>query len=235
MKVAAVLPVILSRDEAVSLVLDRKIAGRLALDHLLARVARVDQLSGIVVATTSRASDDAVEAFCRARGIACSRGAEDAAENQLGLVLAASRSIGAGAALLVRADSPLIDPAILRRVVDLVLMTDGMLDFVGTTLAQSYPRGMDVEAVTVAALEDADRRCADSAPRGDAAAYPRETSRLYRLLTVTAEEGLARPDLGFDLRSDADCEAIAKILDRFDGRSDIPLGEIIAFVDGRPE
>ncbi|MFZ2491922.1 MAG: spore coat biosynthesis protein F, partial [Thermoanaerobaculia bacterium] len=145
----------------------------------------------------------------------------------------ASRSLGAGAGLLVRADSPLIDPAILQRVVDLVLMTDGMLDFVGTTLARSYPRGMDVEACTIAALEDADRRCADIATRGDAAAYLRQNSRLYRLLTVAAEEGLARPDLGFELRGDADSEAIAKILDHFDGRNDISLRELIDFRDGR--
>ncbi len=233
MKVAAVLPMISLGDETVCHLLDRMVAGRPALDHLLARLARVDQLAGIVVATTSGASDDPVEAFCRARGIACFRGGADSAENRLGLVLAASRSVGAGAALLVRADSPLIDPAILRRVVDLVQMTDGMVDFVGTTLAQSYPRGMDVEACTIAALEDADRRCADIATREDAAAYLRENSRLYRLLTVAAEEGLARPDLGFDLAAEKNLARIAGILDHFDGRSDISLGEIIAFVDGR--
>jgi spore coat polysaccharide biosynthesis protein SpsF len=233
MKVAAVLPMISLGDGAVCLSLDRMVAGRPALDHLLARLAQVNQLTGIVVATTSRASDDPVEAFCRARGIVCFRGAEDAAENQLGLVLAASRSVGAGAALLVRTDSPVIDPAILQRVVELVLMTDGMVDFVGTTLARSYPRGMDVEACTIAALEDADRRCADLATRGDAAAYLRQNSRLYRLLAVTAEEGLARSELGFELRGHADLEPLARLLDHFDGRNDISLRELIDFVDSR--
>lgn len=144
-----------------------------------------------------------------------------------------SPSIGVGAGLLAHIDAPLIDPAILQRVVDLVLLTDGMLDFVGTTLARTYPRGMDVEAFTVAALEDADRRCADTETRRDAAAYLRQNSRLYRLLAVEAEGDLARPDLGFDLRSDADLDPIARILDHFDGRSDISLRELIAFVDGR--
>ncbi len=233
MKVAAVLPLISSENEAVSLWLDRKLAGRPALDHLLARVARVAALAGLVVATTSRASDDPVEAFCRAREIACFRGEPEGAEDRLGLVLAAARSMDAGAVLLVRPDQPLLDPAILQRVVDLVAMTDGMVDFVGTTLAQSYPRGMGVEACTVAALDDADRRCADFEARRDAAAHLRQNSRLYRLLAVAAEDGLARPDLDFELCRDADLERIAEILQHFDGRSDISLREMIDFLDGR--
>jgi spore coat polysaccharide biosynthesis protein SpsF len=231
MKVAAVLPVTLGRVG--SHVLDRTIAGKPVLDHLLARMARVNGLDSITVATTSDPSDDPVEQFCRTREIACFRGGEDAVQNQLGLVLAASKSVGAGAGLLAHAESPLIDPAILQRVVDLVLMTDGMVDFVGTTLARTYPRGMDVEAFTVAALEDADRRCADAATRRDAAAYLRQNSRLYRLLAVQAEEGLDRPDLGFDLQGDADIDMIEAILDHFEGRSDIDLGKMIAFVDRR--
>lgn len=231
MKVAAVLPVILGR--AGSHVLDRTIAGKPVLDHLLARVARVNGLDSINVATTAHSSDDPVEQFCRTRDIACFRGGEDFVQNELGLVLAASKSVGAGASLLARVQSPLIDPAILQRVVDLVLMTDGMLDFVGTTLARTYPRGMEAEAITVAALEDADRRCADAATRRDAAAFLRQNSRLYRLLAVQAENGLARPDLGFDMRGDADLEIIEAILDHFQGRSDLDLGEMTAFVDRR--
>jgi len=231
MKIAAVLPVILYGDAVGPEVLDRMVAGRPVLDHVLVRLARVDGLDGIMVVTTSSPADDPVECFCRARGIGCYRGAEDGAENRLGLILAAAKSIGVGAGLLVRSDAPLIDPAILQRVVDLVLMTDGMLDFVGTTLSRTYPRGMDVEAFTVAALEDADRRCADTAIRRDAAAYLRQNSRLYRLLAVEADAGLARPDLGFDLRSDADLDSIARLIDHFDGRSDISLREMIAFAD----
>jgi spore coat polysaccharide biosynthesis protein SpsF len=233
MKIAAVLPVFLHGDGAGLQVLDLMIAGQPVLDHVLVRLARVDGLDGITVVTTSSPVDDPVEGFCRARGIACYRGAEDGAENRLGLVLAAAKSIGVGAGLLVRDDAPLIDPAIMQRVVDLVLMTDGMLDFVGTTLARTYPRGMDVEAFMVAALEDADRRCADPASRRDPAAYLRQNSRLYRLLAVDAEADLARPDLGFDLRSDADLDPIERLVDHFDGRSDIPLREMIAFVDGQ--
>jgi spore coat polysaccharide biosynthesis protein SpsF len=231
MKVAAVLPVILGRMGP--RVLDRTIAGKSALDHLLARLARVNGLDTFIVATTSAPSDDPVEQFCRMRDIACFRGGDDCVQNELGLVLTAAKSVGAGAGLLGRAESPLIDPAILQRVVDLVLMTDGMLDFVGTTLARTYPRGMDAEAFTVAALEDADRRCVDDATRRDAVAYIRENSRLYRLLAVQAEEGIARPDLCFELRSDADLESLTKILDRFERRSDISVGEMIAFADAR--
>lgn len=229
MKVAAVLPVVLC-DRAVN-PLAPHCAGRSVLDHLLARLARVDRLAATIVAATTGPSDDPVAEFCRARGIPCFR--DDRAEDRLGLVLAAARSVGAGAALLVRYQAPLIDPAILQRVVDLVHLTDGMLDFVGTTLARAYPRGMEVEACLVAALEDADRRCADAELRSDAAAFLRQNSRLYRLLAVEAEADVARPEHGFALSSPADLANIVQILEHFDNRSDISLGELIAFAEGR--
>jgi spore coat polysaccharide biosynthesis protein SpsF len=233
MTILAVLPVSLWDGDVGRLALGCEVGGRLPLDHVLARLAGVNGLTGLVVATSTSVSDEPVEAFCRARGIACFRGAKEAADDRLGLVLAAARSSGARAVLLVGADTPLIDPAILQRVADLVLLTDGMLDFVGTTLARTYPGGMAVEAATVAALEDADRRCADPATRRDAMAYLRQNSRLYRLLVVEAETELARPDLRFDLATEADLEVIAAIFARFDGRSDISLRELIDFADFR--
>jgi spore coat polysaccharide biosynthesis protein SpsF len=230
MKVAALVP--LCPGAARPSVLDRKIAGGSALDHVVARLARVNGLGAVVIATSSRPCDDRVEQFCRTHEIFCFRSAIDECD-ELGLVLAALKNVGAEACLLARAESPFVDPAILQRVVDLVLMTDGMVDFVGTTLARRYPAGMNVEGFTTAALEDAGHRCANFDIRRDAAAYLRQNSRLYRLLAVEPEPDMARPELGFDLQSDADLETLGEIAGFFGGRTDISLAELIAFVDTR--
>lgn len=230
MNVAALLPILLDGDGTASRLMERQVSGQPVVGHVLDRLTRIAQLDKILIVTTSRACDDPVEAFCEARGIEVYRGREEGA-NSLGLLLAAARSAGAQGGLLVRADSPLIDPAILQRVVDLLSMTDGMVDFVGTTLARTYPRGMDAEAFTLAALEDSDRRCADPELRRAATAHLRQNSRLYRLLSVQPEDGRARPDLAFDVGCDADLEAVARIFRHFGGRADLSLDELIGFAD----
>lgn len=228
--VVAIVPAVLGGAGPNGARLLEDILGAPVFAHIAARVALVARLAHLVVATTLHASDDPVDAACRARGIACFR-ADVEADNALGLVLAALKATSAKAGVIVRSDSPLIDPAIVDRVVTLVEMTDGMVDFVGNTLARTCPRGMEVEAVTAAALEDADRRCADPADRRDPTLYLRRSSRLYRLLGVAAEGDLVRPDL--DLSCEMDSETVTTVLRHFAGRTDFSLREIIACLDAR--
>lgn len=231
MKVTAIVPACLAGDGRNVLLL-REICGEPVLGHVLDRLQLVERLDRIIVATTTAGVDDPIEVYCRTREIACFRGTETA-ENQLGLVLAALKSVGAKAGAIIDGGSPLIDPAIVDHVVNLIEMTDGMLDFVGNDLAPTYPRGMAAEAFTVPALEDADRRCADPQTRREATLYLRRNSRLYRLLGVKAEGDLDRPDLALDVTREADMDFVTSILRHFDGRIDFSLREIIAYVDAR--
>jgi spore coat polysaccharide biosynthesis protein SpsF len=126
----------------------------------------------------------------------------------------------------------LIDPLIIDQVANLVEMTDGMLDWVGTNLSPVYPGGMDVEGFTLAALEDSDRRCADPAVRAQGTLYIRQNSRLYRILSIKTTPELNRPDLSFRVEKEEDLTAIAAIVRNFHDRNDYSLSEIIAFKEG---
>jgi spore coat polysaccharide biosynthesis protein SpsF len=228
MQVAAVVPVTLADSGALALT---EIAGKPALQHVLERIARVERLSGRYVVTTADAADDPVDAFCAATGTPCIRGTQ---ADELGRVLAALKSIDAKAAAILRPTAPLIDPAIIDHVVNLIEMTDGMVDYVGTDLAPTYPRGMEVEAFTRAALDDADRRCLDPIERASATHYLRHNSRLYRLLGVKAPEEVARADLSLDVSKGADFSLMESGLIYFSGRPNASLADIIAFIDSHP-
>jgi len=103
-----------------------------------------------------------------------------------------------------------------------------MLDWVGTNLAPAYPKGMDVEGFTIAALEDSDRRCAETDVRAQGTLYIRQNSRLYRILSVKAPPELNRPDLSFSVDTDADLDAMEALLAGFSGQNDFTLGDLIA-------
>lgn len=206
MKVAALVPVSFAQSDTLAL---HRLAGRPLLSHLCARLAGVERLAMILIVTSTDACDDRLESFCRSESLACHRGAEF---DELGRVLAAMKAIDIKAAAIVRPNAPLIDPAIVDQVATLMEMTDGMVDYIGTDLSGTYPRGMEVEAFTRAALDDADRRCLDPEERAAAGLYLRRNSRLYRLLAVKAPDGLQRPDLRFDISDAADIPRLEALL-----------------------
>lgn len=240
MQVAALIPVSLRAATADSepghcdrnsLVLS-ELAGEPLLGRIGARLAQVARLESLTVVTSAATADDGIAHFCNDRGLTCFRSTQ---QDELGRVLAALKFLEAKAAVCVRANAPLIDPAIIDHVANLVEMTDGMLDYIGTDLAQTYPRGMEVEAFTRAALEDADGRCGDPAERNSAALYLRRNSRLYRLLGVKAPEPLQRPDVRFDVESAADIARLESLLRHFAGRINFSLEDMIAVLDAHPD
>jgi len=226
MNVAAVVPVEMG---AAGLPL-ADLAGQPLIGHVLDRLATVDKLASIMVVTTTAAGDDAIAAYCALRSTPCFRGDP---ENALSRILSALKSTQAKGCALVSPFAPLIDRAIIDHIVNLLQMTDGMLDWVGTQLTPSYPQGMDVEAFTHAALEDADRRCADRETRREPALYLRQNSKLYRLLSVKAAPDLTRPDLRLGAEDPRDWPLLASVLRHFSGKADIGLADIFRFLDAQ--
>ncbi|WP_156895636.1 cytidylyltransferase domain-containing protein [Massilia putida] len=131
------------------------VAGRPMLGHLIDRLRQVHRADGIVVATSAAPDDDAIVSFCESQAVAVFRGSE---EDVLSRYAAAAKYTCADVVVRVTADCPLIDPAIVDRVIGTYL-TSRDLQFVSNTIERTYPRGMDVEVFSRAILEEA-QRCA---------------------------------------------------------------------------
>jgi spore coat polysaccharide biosynthesis protein SpsF len=224
MNVLAIISAAIIRDGRETGVL-APLAGEPLLGLLLQRLARADKLAGVMVTTSDDAEDEPIRAFCAARGVACQTGGHD---DLIGRLLAALRAAGAKGGVMIDARNPLIDPALVNQVADLLQMTDGMLDWIGNTLAPTYPRGMEIDGFTLAALAEAEARCGEPEQRRGGPAFLRENSRIYRPLSLKAPPEAARPELRLDLESMDDVPRIEAILRRFEGRTDFSLAELIA-------
>ncbi|ACB94090.1 cytidylyltransferase domain-containing protein [Beijerinckia indica] len=227
MRPVALVPVTLTEEDCGKLVL-YEVEGQPLLTHLFGRIGLAKNPDGLLVVTTQEEADDALAALCAAHEIPCYRGESG---DRLRLLVEALKASGKKGAVLIHPDSPLIDPAVIDHVANLVELTDGMLDFIGTTLTPTYPLGMDVEGFTLAALQDSDHRCADAEERAQGTFYLRSHSKLYRILSVKPEDGLHRPDLSLAVRSHEDLPKFAAILAHFKGRQDYTMAELIAFLD----
>jgi spore coat polysaccharide biosynthesis protein SpsF len=210
----------------------RSVAGRPLLQCLIERLRRARRIDRIIVATSTLPENDSIAAICAANDIDYFRGSE---EDVLGRTVGALMSADAATGVVVFGDGPLIDPALVDRIVDVFMSADPAYDLVGNDLATTYPPGMEVEVFPADVLADADARCNQADVREHGTLYVRQNPERYRLLNVEAPPHLRRPDLELEVDTEEDLEVIEAIVKNFNGRTDFTLEEIIAFLNRRPE
>lgn len=119
-----------------------EVAGKPLLGHLLERLRRCKLAERIVVATSCEESDDAIEFFCRSRGVDCCRGPLDNVAERFRKVVEQYDFDGF---VRVCADSPLLDQRWIDRAVKIFI--DGNYDIVTNTYKRSFPKGQSIEVV----------------------------------------------------------------------------------------
>jgi spore coat polysaccharide biosynthesis protein SpsF len=126
------------------------LAGRPVLAHVVDRVRHAHRVHEIVVATSTDASDDAIQAWCDAAGVACWRGS---LHDVLDRYHQAAQAHHADAIVRITADCPALDPTIVDEVVDTFIT--GGYDFCG--LAGEFPDGLDCTVFAASAIARAHR------------------------------------------------------------------------------
>jgi spore coat polysaccharide biosynthesis protein SpsF (cytidylyltransferase family) len=110
----------------------------------------------VVCAVPEGPADDPVAEVAQAHGAVIFRGAE---QDVLARYLGAARAVDADIVLRVTSDCPLIDPAVCGAV--LKLRQRMAADYASNNQPPSWPHGLDCEAMTRAALEEAARVATD--------------------------------------------------------------------------
>jgi spore coat polysaccharide biosynthesis protein SpsF len=129
------------------------IAGEPMLACVVQRTMRAKLIRTVVVATTTKQSDDIIVQLCRNRGWPCFRGSENDVLDRYFQVANVYKS---DVVVRISSDSPLIDHDLIDKIVRVCL--DGLphLDYVSNNLPpRTFPLGLDVEAVRFSALKTA--------------------------------------------------------------------------------
>lgn len=130
-----------------------RLADDTVLGHVVRRVRACRRLDEVVVATTVEAEDAAIVAECARLGVPSFRGS---AEDVLGRYFHAARGVGAETVVRVTSDCPLFDPALLGRMLEEFQRLNEpavTVDYLSNTLRRTFPRGLDAEIFTFAALQ----------------------------------------------------------------------------------
>jgi spore coat polysaccharide biosynthesis protein SpsF len=139
------------------------LCGVLVVQRVLRRLARSNTLDGIVLATSDLGADDELaRVAAKEPAVLVVRGSE---QDVLSRYLLAARMARADALVRVTSDCPLIDPAVVDEAVRLLTTNFPDCDYASNTIERTYPRGLDVEVFTTAALEGAGLRARDDYDR----------------------------------------------------------------------
>jgi spore coat polysaccharide biosynthesis protein SpsF len=161
----------------------KDLCGATVLARVVNRTTRATLLDEIVVATTVKLADDAIVQECERLSVACFRGDE---ADVLDRYYRAAQDVSADAIVRITSDCPLIDPKIVDKTVGAFL--EARPDYASNTCVPTYPRGLDTEVVTFAALEMAWTSATHPYQRSHVTPYIYENPSKFKILSVTGEE-----------------------------------------------
>lgn len=206
------------------------VLGKPLLAYEIERLRRCQSVS-IMVATTTNATDDPVAALCETLEVPVFRGSES---DVLGRYYGAATKLGVETIVRVTADCPLIEPGVVDRVIARFLSGQGSLDYASNTLQRSFPRGLDVEVFSFAALEQAHREATLPPHREHVTPFFYSQPERFRLASIVSEQDLSAHRWTVDTPEDF---ALARnILEAlYPVKPDFALADVLALLDEHPE
>jgi spore coat polysaccharide biosynthesis protein SpsF len=217
------------------------------MTRVFTRTSRAQTLNNVIFATTTDASDDPVAEYCEFSGIPFTRGSLfDVLDRYYQTALQAKADV----VVRITADCPVIDPGLIDNVVNALI--DDEYDFVCNRLpppwSRTYPIGLDVEACTFKALQEAWKKAKEPQHREHAMPYFYEGVELTRqsrtLETGTSPRGYNiallhhTTDFGdyrWTVDTPEDLEFMREVYARFNGRDDFSWKEVLDLVHDEPE
>ncbi|HEY6332743.1 MAG TPA: glycosyltransferase family protein [Blastocatellia bacterium] len=162
------------------------LAGAPLLQRMTERVMAAKTGFDVVIATTTDPADDPIRYLCGKMGVKCFSGHPS---DLLDRHYLAARAAGADAVAKVPSDCPLIDPAVIDRVIGQFLGSAGEVDYVSNLHPATYPDGNDVEVMTMGALRQAWSEASRSFEREHTTPFIWERPEMFRIENVEWETG----------------------------------------------
>ncbi len=206
----------------------KDIGGCSALTRVVRRARRARLLDAVVVATTVEIADEIIMDECARLQVAAFRGSE---LDVLDRYVQAARAFEAEAVVRITSDCPLIDP----EVIDLTVRAfrEQAPDYASIGLKRTFPRGLDTEVMTIAALERAGREAREPYQRVHVTPYLYQHPELFRLLEVTGPHDYGH--YRWTLDTPADLDFIRAVYARLHNTDEFGWRDVLRVLEREPE
>ena len=163
----------------------KEVLGKPLLEYQIERLRRVTEADEVVIATTTNIADEPIVELCERLGVAYYCGSE---EDVLSRYYEAATEFRADVVVRVTSDCPLIDPAVVDKVIKHYKDNRNNYDYVSNTLTRTYPRGMDTEVFSYKVLQEAYYNAQKQPEREHVTPYICWHPESYRLDNVSHHE-----------------------------------------------
>lgn len=210
----------------------KPLLGRPMVARLLERLKQARTLDAICLATSTEPSDQLLEDWAHAEGVACFRGALD---DVLARVVGAARSVEADVIVEITGDCPLVDP----RIVDAAVRRHarGDVDYVANMLdVLTFPIGFDVQVYRASLLAQVASEAVEPYDRENVTPFIYRHPDRYRLLNLRAAPELDRPRYFLCVDQPEDFALVRTVYDALHpGNPAFSAADVVRFLDARPD
>jgi spore coat polysaccharide biosynthesis protein SpsF len=205
--------------------------GRSMLERMVERIRKSTLLEEVLVATTTDGSDDLIESACKRIGVKCFRGS---LQDVLDRYYQAAIQWKAESVVRLTGDCPLIDPMLIDDVIR--ALTETRVDFACNRLPppfkRTYPIGLDVEACTFSALENAWHNAKAKNEREHVMPYLYTEPGRFKVTQLNYSEDLGH--LRWTLDTPQDLLLLRRIYRHFHGRNDFSWLDVLNLYREQP-
>lgn len=207
---------------------------RTVLEHVINRVRACSMVDEVVIATTTNSQDDIIIKEADQCGVKWYRGSE---EDVLARYYESAREFEAEIIVRVTSDCPLFDPELLCAMLERFLdITKSGIDveYLSNTITRTYPRGLDAEIFTFAALEKAFNEAKQGSDREHVTSFIWKNPDHFILSEFTGDSDLSHHRWTLD--TPEDLELIQGIYNALFSNGDLFTTEDInSFLKANPE
>lgn len=160
----------------------KKVNGRPLLSYQIERLQQSNYINDLVIATTIDEKDDLIVELCEKNNILSFRGSE---EDVLARYYETAKAFKAEAIVRITSDCPIIDVQVVDKTIQYFINNN--FDYVSNTVERTYPRGLDTEIFTFAALEIAYNEAVLERDREHVTAYFYTNPDIFKISSVRNE------------------------------------------------
>ncbi len=198
----------------------REVLGVPLIAFMIRRLRASRYAAHFMLAIPEGAPNDVLADLAAREGVACFRGDE---KNVLKRLVDAAGVLASDCVVRLYGDSPLTDPAVVDRCVEIFL--GGGYDLV--TTKYTHPMGIDCEVVGLETLRKILETTQDPYDLEHVTAYLWKNRNRYRGLSVPAPEGMAHPEYVLTVDDEKGFRIFESLVRYFKGRTDFSGQEIV--------
>ncbi len=206
----------------------KHLAGATVLERVVSRVRRCRLVSDVVVATSAEPADDVILNECQRLGTEAFRGSE---QDVLDRYYRAAQQAGAEVVVRITSDCPLIDPEVSDKTIQKFLVERP--DYASNALERTYPRGLDTEVMTFAALECAWTEARQAYQREHVTPFLYQHPERFKLLSVKGDHDYSQ--YRWTLDTPEDLEFLRAVYARSIDHQDLSWRNVLNIVQREPE